>query len=178
MGWRSIRVGLDRPGMLRQQLRAMIRAAAGRELSVMFPMIAEVAEFEAAKHLLDIELARARARGAALPGRLRIGAMMEVPGLMWQLDALLPLVDFLSVGSNDLFQFMFASDRGNPRVADRYDNSPSTIWRWATEDRFAHLNFPKPIKLGPNTTAWDDDELDAYDAERRALTDEPEGAIK
>ena len=121
MGWRSIRVGLDRPGMLRQQLRAMIRAAAGRELSVMFPMIAEVAEFEAAKHLLDIELARARARGAALPGRLRIGAMMEVPGLMWQLDALLPLVDFLSVGSNDLFQFMFASDRGNPRVADRYD---------------------------------------------------------
>ncbi len=121
MGWRSIRVGLDRPGMLRQQLRAMIRAAAGRELSVMFPMIAEVAEFEAAKHLLDIELARARERGAALPGRLRIGAMMEVPGLMWQLDALLPLVDFLSVGSNDLFQFMFASDRGNPRVADRYD---------------------------------------------------------
>ncbi len=121
MGWRSIRVGLDRPGMLRQQLRAMIRAAAGRELSVMFPMIAEVAEFEAAKHLLDIELARARGRGAALPGRLRIGAMMEVPGLMWQLHALLPLVDFLSVGSNDLFQFMFASDRGNPRVADRYD---------------------------------------------------------
>ncbi len=121
MGWRSIRVGLDRPGMLRQQLRAMIRAAAGRELSVMFPMIAEVAEFAAAKHLLDIELARARGRGAALPGRLKIGAMMEVPGLMWQLDALLPLVDFLSVGSNDLFQFMFASDRGNPRVADRYD---------------------------------------------------------
>jgi len=121
MGWRSIRVGLDRPGMLRQQLRAMIRASAGRELSVMFPMIAEVAEFEAAKHLLDIELTRARTRGATLPCRLRIGAMMEVPGLMWQLDALLPLVDFLSVGSNDLFQFMFASDRGNPRVADRYD---------------------------------------------------------
>ncbi len=121
MGWRSIRVGLDRPGMLRQQLRAMIRAAAGRELSVMFPMIAEVAEFEGAKRVLDIELARARDRGAVLPSRLRIGAMMEVPGLMWQLDALLPLVDFLSVGSNDLFQFMFASDRGNPRVADRYD---------------------------------------------------------
>jgi phosphotransferase system enzyme I (PtsP) len=121
MGWRSIRVGLDRPGMLRQQLRAMIRASAGREISVMFPMIAEVAEFEAAKHLLDIELTRARTRGATLPCRLRIGAMMEVPGLMWQLDALLPLVDFLSVGSNDLFQFMFASDRGNPRVADRYD---------------------------------------------------------
>ncbi len=121
MGWRSIRVGLDRPGMLRQQLRAMIRAAAGRELSVMFPMIAEVAEFEAAKRVLDIELSRARARGAAVPVRLRIGAMLEVPGLMWQLDALLPLVDFLSVGSNDLFQFLFASDRGNPRVADRYD---------------------------------------------------------
>jgi phosphotransferase system enzyme I (PtsP) len=99
----------------------MIRAADGRELSVMFPMIAEVAEFNAAKRVLDIELARARDRGATLPGRLRIGAMMEVPGLMWQLDALLPLVDFLSVGSNDLFQFMYASDRGNPRVANRYD---------------------------------------------------------
>lgn len=121
MGWRAIRVGLDRPGMLRQQLRALIRAAGGRDLNVMFPMISEVAEFQAARRILDIELARERDRGGTLPDRLKVGVMLEVPGLMWQLDALLPRVDFLSVGSNDLFQFLFATDRGNPRVADRYD---------------------------------------------------------
>jgi phosphotransferase system, enzyme I, PtsP len=121
MGWRAIRVGLDRPGMLRRQLRALIRASEGRKLSVMFPMVAEVAEFISAKKILDMEIARARARNAELPTELSVGVMLEVPGLMWQLDALLPIIDFLSVGSNDLFQFMFATDRGNPRVADRYD---------------------------------------------------------
>jgi phosphotransferase system enzyme I (PtsP) len=121
MGWRAIRVGLDRPGMLRRQLRALIRASEGRNLSVMFPMVAEVAEFKLAKDILDMEIARARARGGELPAELKVGVMLEVPGLMWQLDALLPVIDFLSVGSNDLFQFMFATDRGNPRVADRYD---------------------------------------------------------
>ena len=121
MGWRAIRVGLDRPGMLRQQLRALIRAAKGRNLDVMFPMITEVAEFKLARRILDLEVERERVRGGALPNELRVGAMLEVPSLMWQLDALMPLVDFISVGSNDLFQFMFATDRGNPRVAERYD---------------------------------------------------------
>jgi phosphotransferase system enzyme I (PtsP) len=128
MGWRAIRVGLDRPGMLRRQLRALIRATEGRNLSVMFPMVAEVAEFNSAKNILDMEIARARARGGELPAELKVGVMLEVPSLMWQLDALLPIIDFLSVGSNDLFQFMFATDRGNPRVADRYDVlSPSLL---------------------------------------------------
>ena len=121
MGWRAIRVGLDRPSMLRQQLRALIHAARGRDLAVMFPMISEVAEFQAARSILDIELKREKKRGGALPRLLRVGVMLEVPGLMWQLRPLLARVDFLSVGSNDLFQFLFASDRGNPRVADRYD---------------------------------------------------------
>ena len=121
LGWRSIRVGLDRPGMLRQQLRAMLRAAAGRDLSVMFPMIAEVAEFLAARRVLDMERDRLAARGEAAPVQVRVGAMLEVPGLIWQLDALLPHLDFLSIGSNDLFQFLFAIDRGNPRVSNRYD---------------------------------------------------------
>ena len=121
MGWRAIRVGLDRPSMLRQQLRALIHAARGRDLAVMFPMVSEVAEFEAARSILDIELKREKKRGGALPRQLRVGVMLEVPGLMWQLRPLLSRIDFLSVGSNDLFQFLFASDRGNPRVADRYD---------------------------------------------------------
>lgn len=124
MGWRSIRVGLDRPGMLRQQLRAMLRAASGRDLYVMFPMIAEVAEFKTAVNVLHIERDRIDRRnnsGVAPPSNIRVGAMLEVPGLIWQLDALLPHLDFLSIGSNDLFQFLFAIDRGNPRVAERYD---------------------------------------------------------
>lgn len=121
MGWRAIRVGLDRPGMLRRQLRALIRSTEGGNLSVMFPMVAEVAEFKSARNILDMEMARERTRGGKLPAELKVGVMLEVPGLMWQLDALLPVIDFLSVGSNDLFQFMFATDRGNPRVADRYD---------------------------------------------------------
>lgn len=121
LGWRAIRVGLDRPLMLRQQLRALIHAAKGRDLAVMFPMVSEVAEFQAARSILDIELERERKRGGILPEQLRVGVMLEVPGLMWQLPPLLQRIDFLSVGSNDLFQFLFASDRGNPRVADRYD---------------------------------------------------------
>ena len=121
MGWRAIRIGLDRPAMLRQQLRALIGAAAGRDLRVMFPMISEVAEFIAARRILDQELGHAERIGRPLPAKLEVGAMLEVPALAWQLPALLREVDFLSVGSNDLVQFLFASDRGNPRLARRYD---------------------------------------------------------
>ncbi len=121
LGWRAIRIGLDHPSLLRQQLRALLRAAAGRPLSVMFPMIAEVAELDAARRLLELELTRLRAHGVEEPSRLRVGVMLEVPSLLWQLPALLPRVDFVSVGSNDLGQYIFASDRGNPRTAHRYD---------------------------------------------------------
>lgn len=121
MGWRALRMALDRPTILRGQLRALLRAAGGRTLHVMFPMVAEVAELEAAKALLRMEVDRATARGAVLPARIEVGAMLEVPSLYWQLPALLSRVDFLSVGSNDLFQFLFACDRGNPALVDRYD---------------------------------------------------------
>jgi phosphotransferase system enzyme I (PtsP) len=121
MGWRAVRVALDRPSMLRQQLRALIHAAAGRELTVMFPMVSEVAEFDNARAVLDKELAREKTQGGVLPATVRVGVMIEVPALVFQLGPLLKKVDFVSVGSNDLFQFTFASDRGNPRVAERYD---------------------------------------------------------
>ena len=121
MGWRAIRIGLDRPALLRTQVRALLKAAAGRTLHVMFPMIAEVAEFDAARAIIDKEVARLGRMGDALPAALKVGAMLEVPALAWQLPALLGRIDFLSVGSNDLLQFLFASDRGNPRLAARYD---------------------------------------------------------
>jgi phosphotransferase system enzyme I (PtsP) len=117
MGWRSLRIGLDRPALLRRQLRALLLAAGGRKLSVMFPMVATVAEFRAARALLLAEAARVR----PAPVRLEIGTMLEVPALMWQLPDLLREVDFVSVGTNDLLQFLFAADRGTPALAGRYD---------------------------------------------------------
>ncbi len=119
MGWRAIRIALDRPFILRQQLRALVRAARGRDLGVMFPMVAEVHEFLEARRVLELELERARKQGG--PRSVRVGAMLEVPSLAFQLDALFPVADFVSVGSNDLIQFLFAADRGNPRMAERYD---------------------------------------------------------
>ena len=121
MGWRAVRIGLDRPAMQRQQLRAHNRAASGRELHVMFPMISEVAEFVAARAILEAELAHQQVQGIALPAKVRVGAMLEVPSLAFQLPALLAHTDFVSIGSNDLLQFLFAVDRTNQRLADRYD---------------------------------------------------------
>ncbi len=121
LGWRAIRLGLDRPGLLRSQMRALLKAAAGRELRVMFPMIAAVEEFDQAKAIVERELTHLRRHGHALPDRVHVGAMVEVPALLYQLDELFARVDFLSVGSNDLFQFLYAVDRNNSKVADRFD---------------------------------------------------------
>jgi phosphotransferase system enzyme I (PtsP) len=117
MGWRSLRIGLDRPALLRRQLRALLLAAGGRPLWVMFPMVATVAEFRAARALLLAEARRVR----PAPERLSIGTMFEVPALMWQLDELLREADFVSVGTNDLLQFLFAADRSSPSLFNRYD---------------------------------------------------------
>ncbi len=121
LGWRAIRMGLDRPALLRMQLRALIAASRGRELRVMFPLVATVDEFRTARSLVDHELAWAKRRGRTAPESVRVGVMIETPALLWHLDALLPMTDFISVGTNDLMQYLFAADRGNPRVADRYD---------------------------------------------------------
>jgi phosphotransferase system enzyme I (PtsP) len=121
LGWRAIRMGLDRPALLRLQLRALIAAARGRPLRIMFPLVASVDEFRAARALVDHEVAWAQRRGRPAPSRLDVGAMIEAPAVVWHLDALLPMTDFVSVGTNDLMQYLFAADRGNPRVSDRYD---------------------------------------------------------
>ena len=121
LGWRAVRMGLDRPALLRMQLRALVAACKGRELRVMFPLVATVEEFRIARGLVDRELAWAQRRGRPIPERVRVGVMIETPALLWHLDALLPMTDFISVGTNDLMQYLFAADRGNPRVSDRYD---------------------------------------------------------
>ncbi len=128
LGWRAIRMALDRPALFRTQIRALLRAAQGRELRVMLPMISDVSEFETARALIDRELTILKKHGRTEPSKLMVGAMIEVPALLWQLDSLLPLADFVSVGSNDLVQFLFAADRGNDRVSGRFDSlSPAAL---------------------------------------------------
>ncbi len=121
LGWRAIRLSLDRPGLIRTQLRALLRAASGQELRMMIPMVTEVAELRAVRELMQKEFQHLSRFGYELPKKLQFGAMLEVPALMWQLDELMAEVDFVSVGSNDLFQFSMAVDRGNARVSDRFD---------------------------------------------------------
>lgn len=121
MGWRATRIGLDRPVILRQQFRALIRAAAGENLYVMFPFIAEVSEFDAVKSLLNKEIQRAKDEGITPPKSVKTGTMLEIPSLLFQLPELCERVDFISIGSNDLLQFLFACDRGSARVGSRYD---------------------------------------------------------
>jgi len=121
IGWRAVRLALDRPALLRMQIRALLRAAAGRELRLMIPMVSVVEEVDAARELIAMEEARLRERGGEPPNRVLVGAMVEVPSILMELDALMQRVDFISVGSNDLLQFMFAADRANPLVASRYD---------------------------------------------------------
>ncbi|MGW6777885.1 phosphoenolpyruvate--protein phosphotransferase [Brucella pseudogrignonensis] len=128
LGWRAIRLTLDRPGLLRTQLRALLKAAGGRELKLMLPMVTEVSEVKAAREIIDREVRHLSRFAHTLPLNLKLGAMIEVPALLWQLDELMSLVDFVSVGSNDLFQFLMAVDRGNSLISGRFDQlSPAFL---------------------------------------------------
>ena len=129
LGWRAIRLGLDRPGLLRTQLRALLRAGSNRAIKIMFPMISTVDEFDQARELVERELTHLRRHGHKLPDQVEVGSMVEVPSLLYQLDELLERVDFLSVGSNDLVQFLYAVDRGNPRVSGRFDALSAPVLR-------------------------------------------------
>ena len=129
LGWRAIRIGLDRPGLLRLQLRALLHAGSGRDLRIMFPMIATVEEFIAAKALVERELTQLDRHGHARPADLQLGIMVEVPSLLWQLDEVCAHVDFLSVGSNDLVQYLYAADRENTRVNARFDTMSPPVLR-------------------------------------------------
>jgi phosphotransferase system enzyme I (PtsP) len=121
LGWRAIRLSLDRPGLLRTQVRALLRATAGQELRLLLPMLSTVGEFDMARAVIDREIDLLRRRGMSDPTKVLLGAMIEVPSLLYELDTLMPRVDFVSVGSNDLLQYLYAADRNNTRVAGRYD---------------------------------------------------------
>jgi phosphotransferase system enzyme I (PtsP) len=147
LGWRAIRLGLDRPGLLRSQIRALLRAAGGRDLKVMFPMIATVEEYDEARSLVERELTHLRRHSHKLPERVEVGTMLEVPSLLYQLDELLQRVDFLSVGSNDLVQFFYAADRGNSRVAERFDAISAPVLRALKAIADKGRTHAKPVTL-------------------------------
>jgi phosphotransferase system enzyme I (PtsP) len=133
MGWRAIRMAIDRPELFRLQIRAMMKAASGRELRVMIPMVSASYEIGAVRALVERERAFLAKHGYQLPSAIQLGAMLEVPALLFELDVFLPKVDFVSVGSNDLMQFLFAADRTNARVASRFDVlAPAPLRAFAT----------------------------------------------
>lgn len=147
LGWRSIRISVDHPSILRNQIRAILRASVGAPVDLMFPMVSTVSEFDVARSILDRELERAVRLGEILPAKLRLGSMLEVPSLAWQLPEILSRVDFLSVGSNDLQQFFFAADRGDQRVTNRYDAVSVPFLRLLKDISNACKKHDKPLTL-------------------------------
>jgi phosphotransferase system, enzyme I, PtsP len=130
MGWRALRLSLDRSALMKAQARALLEAGGGRDLYIMFPMVSEPWEFDAAKALVEEQKEWLTERRKPLPARIHYGAMLEVPALAEMLDQLLPKLDFLSIGTNDLTQFLFAADRAHPRLAERYDWLSPAILRF------------------------------------------------
>ncbi len=147
MGWRALRLALGREGLMKAQARALIEAASGRTLNVMFPMVSEPWEFDEARALFEAQREWLRGRGKTLPTDIRYGAMLEVPALADVLDFLWPNLDFLSIGTNDLTQFLFAADRADPRLALRYDWLSPAILRFLRRVTRAAHDAGKPVAV-------------------------------
>lgn len=147
LGWRAIRVALDKPAILRQQVRALIHASQGRDLRLLFPMISELSEYLEARHHVEHEWERAQQRQIPLPSSLTYGVTLEVPSIVDQLEPLLKEVDFISVGTNDLFQFFYACDRTNPNVSNRYDVLSSSFLKYLRKIRMACEAAKVPVNV-------------------------------
>ena len=145
MGWRAIRIGLERDALMKVQARALIEAAAGRKLNVMFPMVAEPWEFDQAKAVFESQRAYLCGQKKRLPSQIRYGAMLEVPALAECLDLLANRLDFLSIGTNDLTQFLFAADRSNPKLAERFDWMSPAILRFLSRASENAARFEIPL---------------------------------
>ena len=147
LGWRAVRIGLDRPALLRTQMRALLGAARDRELKIMLPMVATYEEFEAAQAMLTRERERMRRLGQTGPKQVHLGIMLEVPSLLFDLERVFAAVDFVSIGTNDLMQFTFAVDRENAMVANRFDTlHPSFLRALARVAALSH-ETGKPVSI-------------------------------
>ena len=130
MGWRALRLALEREGLLKAQARALLEASAGRTLNVMFPLVSEPWEFDAARAVFEAQRQFLKKQKKLLPEAINYGVMLEVPALAEMLDVMLPKLSFISIGTNDLTQFLFAADRANPKLAERYDWLNPSILRF------------------------------------------------
>lgn len=147
LGWRAVRLALDRPGLMRSQIRALLRAASDRHLRLMVPMVTETREIAAVRDIISREVTLLTRFGHRVPKTLALGAMIEVPSLLFQLDDLMQAVDFVSIGSNDLFQFIMASDRGNARIARRFDPLNRAFLRVLRTILIAAEKHDRPLTL-------------------------------
>jgi phosphotransferase system enzyme I (PtsP) len=147
MGWRALRVALEREGLMKAQARALLEAAAGRTLNVMFPMVSEPWEFDAARAIFEAQRDWIASRNRLYPAAIRYGAMLEVPALAECMDLLLPRIDFLSIGTNDLTQFLFAADRAHPKLAERYDWLSPAILRFLRRAAAPALEAGIPVTV-------------------------------
>jgi len=147
MGWRGMRLSLDRPTLFKSQMRALLRAAAGRTLRVMLPLVTDVSELVQAREILHKEREVLERQNVRLPKAIQLGAMLEVPALLWQMDELFQQADFVSVGTNDLFQFTFASDRGHARLANRYSTLSKPFLRLLKSVVLAGKRHGKQVTL-------------------------------
>lgn len=147
LGWRAIRLALDRPGLIRSQIRALIKASENRNLRLMVPMVTEVREIEQIRAIIDHEVKLMKKFDHQQPKSISLGAMIEVPSLLFQLDELMEAVEFVSVGSNDLFQFIMASDRGNAKISKRYDPLNRAFLRVLRKITIAAEKHKKPVTL-------------------------------
>ncbi|OJW53484.1 MAG: phosphoenolpyruvate--protein phosphotransferase [Alphaproteobacteria bacterium 41-28] len=147
LGWRAIRVTLDKPAILRQQVRALIHASQGRDLRLLFPMISELSEYRQARQHVEDEWTRAREREIPLPSSLTYGVTLEVPSIVDQLEPLLKEVNFISVGTNDLFQFFYACDRTNPSISNRYDVLSSSFLKYLRKIFMACESAKVPVNV-------------------------------
>ena len=156
MGWRALRLGLDRPGLLRTQVRALLRAAAGRELRLMFPMVSEVEEFHRAKDLVDRELRHSRRHGHAVPDAIRLGTMIEVPRAAVTAHQIAEVAEFFSFGTNDLTQATLGLSRSRSRAArpesfscrEASGDGPSTCTMRTTEPAMPSWSCAEAALLG------------------------------
>ncbi|MGQ5700706.1 phosphoenolpyruvate--protein phosphotransferase [Sandaracinobacteroides sp. A072] len=180
MGWRALRLALARSGLLAAQVRALLEAAAGRTLHLMFPMVAEPWEFDAACRIVEDRRAKLAAAGIPHAQDVRYGTMLEVPALAMVLDELLPRLDFLSIGTNDLTQFLLAADRGNPKLADRYDWLSRAVLRFlkAVVDQTADSGVPLSVCGEMGGRPLEALALIALGVERLSITPAAIGPIK
>nr|WP_070961503.1 phosphoenolpyruvate--protein phosphotransferase [Hyphomonas sp. Mor2] len=147
LGWRSIRFALDRPGLFRRQLRALLRAADSIPLSVMFPMVTSAHEFREAKDLLLDEVNWGKQRGFEGPSEIRIGAMLETPAFAFALEDIASEVDFVSIGTNDMLQFFHAADRMTPLVSERYPFVSRPVMRFLKQVRETCARYDIPVSI-------------------------------